>query len=148
LVAEQLDLSLGHLGPAFVDLGLLPAGRIEHGGVRARLIADAHEVVEDRLFGELLDDVRARGPAGEAGRNHGLAQRLQRARDVDALAPGRGALLDRAMTPAKTEVRYRERLVDRRVKRDRDDHLGLLPIFRHLSHSGLTQRATAKRPTG
>ena len=86
LVAEQLDLLRGDRRAALVDLGLLAGGRVDHRRVRARLLADAHEVVEDRLLGELLDDARAGRAAGEAGGDHGLAERLERARDVDALA--------------------------------------------------------------
>jgi hypothetical protein len=60
-------------------------------------------------------------PAKPVG-DHRLAERLQRARDVHALAARHRALLDRAVTPPKPEVRHRQRLVDRRVERDRDDH--------------------------
>ncbi len=46
--------SLGrHLGPALVDLGLRAGRRIVHRGVRARLLADPHEVAEDRLLRQL-----------------------------------------------------------------------------------------------
>ena len=46
------------------------------------------------LLGELLDDAGAGRAAGDAGRDHGLAERLQRARDVHALAAGHRGLLD------------------------------------------------------
>ena len=74
LVLEQFDLALGHLGAAFVDLGLLAGGGIEHRGIGPRLVADADEVVEDRLLGQLLDDVGPGRPAGEAGGDHRLAE--------------------------------------------------------------------------
>ena len=122
LVAKQLDLPLGHRRTAFVDLGLFAGGRIEHRGVGARLLADAHEVVEDRLLGQLLDDVRPGGAAGEAGGDHRLPEGLQRARDVHALAARARPLVHGAVAPSQPEVRHRQRLVDRRVERDRDDH--------------------------
>ena len=48
LVDEQLDLLLGDLRAALVDLGLLAGRRVDHRGVRARLLADAHEVRQHR----------------------------------------------------------------------------------------------------
>ena len=74
-------------------------------------------------LGQLLDDARAGGAAGHAGGDHRLAERLQRARDVHALAAGHGGLLDRAVAAAEPEVRHGERLVDRGVEGDGDDHL-------------------------
>ena len=62
LVAEELDLRVGDRRPALVDLGRLAVRRVVDGHVRARLLADAHEVVEDRLLGELLDDAGAGRP--------------------------------------------------------------------------------------
>ena len=62
------------------------------------------------------------GPPAKPGRDHGLAERLERARDVDALAAGHRALLDGAVAAPEPEVRHRERLVDRRVEGDGDDH--------------------------
>ena len=52
----------------------------------------------------------------------GCAERLEHARDVDALAARHRRLLDGAVAAAEPEVRHRERLVDRRVERDGDDH--------------------------
>ena len=62
------------------------------------------------------------GAAGEPGGDHRLAERLERARDVDALAAGHRRLLDGAVAAAEPEVRHRQRLVDRGVERDGDDH--------------------------
>src|SRR5206468_2846494 len=90
------------------------------------------EVVEDRLLGELLDDSRPRRPAREPGRDHRLAERLERAGDVDALAARHRALLDRAVTAAEPEVRHGERSVDRGVERDGDDHAASVPLRRRL----------------
>ena len=66
---------------------------------------------------------RAGGTAGHAGGDHGLAQRLQRPRHVHALAARHRGLLDRAVAAAEPEVRHGERLVDRGVEGDGDDHL-------------------------
>src|SRR6202035_1497041 len=68
--------------------------------------------------------------AGEAGRDHRLAEALQRARDVDSLAARHRALFDGAMASPEPEVRHGERLVDRRVEGDRDDHPASVPTFR------------------
>jgi hypothetical protein len=105
-----------------VDLRLLAARGVDHGGRRARLLADPHEVVEDALLGQVLDDARARRPARHTGRDHRLPQRAQRARHVHALAAGHRRLLDGAVTLAQPEVRHGERLVDGGVEGDGDDH--------------------------
>src|ERR1700682_372631 len=86
--------------------------------------------------------MRTSGAAGEAGRDHRLAELLQRPRDVDALAAGHRPLLDGAMAPPKPEVRHRERLVDRRVERDRNDHLGSVPTFQRAQPRGAVERTT------
>src|SRR5262249_56610024 len=95
---------------------------VDHREVRRRLVADAGEVVEDRLLAELLDQPAAGRAAGETGRDHGAAEQLQRARDVDALPAGGGAALDRAMALAEAEARDRHGAVDRRVEGDGEDH--------------------------
>src|SRR4051794_346572 len=128
LVVEEPDLGREHLRAALVDLGLLAVGGVEHRGVRARLVADAHEVVEDRLLGELLDDARPGRSSGEPGGDHRLAERLERARYVDALAARHGALLDGPVATPEPEVRHGERLVDGGVERDGDDHA--TPLWR------------------
>src|SRR6185312_3221598 len=122
LVAEQLHLALGDGGTALVDLRLHAGRRVEHGGVRARFLADADEVGQHRLGRERVDDARAGRAAGEAGGDHGAPEQLDLARDVDALPAGHRRLRDRAMAAADAEVRHLERLVDRRVEGDRDDH--------------------------
>ena len=71
---------------------------------------------------ELLDDPRAGRAAAKPGRDDRRAERLEHARDVDALAARQRRLLDRAVAATEPEVRHRERLVDRRVEGDRDDH--------------------------
>ena len=78
---------------------------------------DAYEVVEDRLGSELLDDPRARPAAGEAGRDDGDVEALQRARDVDALATRERQHVARAVAEADLEDRNGERAVERGVER-------------------------------
>ena len=68
---------------------------------RPRLVLDAHEVGEDRLLGELLEDAPPVAAPGEAGRDDGHAETLQRARDGDPLAAGERELLARAVTLAR-----------------------------------------------
>ena len=122
LVDEQLGLLLGDLRAALVDLGLLAGRRVDHRRVGARLLADAHEVAEHGQLRELVDDPRAGRAAREAGGDHRRAERLEHARDVDALAARHRRLLHRAVAAPEPEVRHGERLVDGRVEGDRDDH--------------------------
>src|SRR5581483_3479932 len=116
---------LGDGRAALVDLRVLAAGRVEHDGVRPRLLADPPEVVEDRFVRQRLDDPRARRPAREPCRDHGTTEALDRPRDVDALATRHRRLLDRPMTAPEPEVRHLQRLIDCRVEGDRDDHAAL-----------------------
>ena len=118
----MLDLVRLDARSLLVDLGLLAGRRVEHGGVGSRLLADANEVVQDRLLTELGDDLGSRRPALEAGRDHGLAERLEHPRDVHALAAGQRAAFDGAVAAPEPEARYRQRLVDCRVEGDGDDH--------------------------
>ena len=83
------------------------------------------------------------GAAGEAGRDHRLAERLERARDVDPLAARHGGLLDRAMATPEPEVGHREGLVDRRVEGDGDDHaIPLDPSWRRRRRTARRRRRT------
>src|SRR6185503_6782635 len=59
---------------------------------------------------------------GKTGRDHRLAERLQRPRDVDSLATRHRPLLAGAVPAADLEVRHGQRLVDGRVEGDCDDH--------------------------
>src|SRR5205085_8575897 len=143
LVDEQLQLRRRDLRSALVDLGLVAGGRIDHRGRGARLLADAHEVVEDSLLGQVLDDARPGRPAGHTRGDHRLAECLQRARDVDALSARHRRLLNSAMAPAQPEAWDRERLVDRRVERDGDDHLTRLGLPSSLTTRSRTRSTTS-----
>src|SRR4051794_34004156 len=149
LVDEQLELGLAHRRPALVDLGLLAGGGIDHRGRGARLLPDAHEVVEDRLLGELLDYPRAGAPSRHARRDDRLAERLQHASHVHALAARHGGLLHRAVAPPEPEVRDRQGAVDGGIESDGDDHLCLSlpsPAARTvLARSAPTQTAARAR---
>src|SRR5205085_7088510 len=59
---------------------------------------------------------------GKAGRDHGAAQQLQRPGDVDPLAAGDGAALDRAVAAALAEVGDGDGPVDRGIEGDGEDH--------------------------
>ena len=122
LLEQQVELVGVHCGPPLVDLGVRAARWVDHGGGRPRLALDVHEVVEDRFVGQLLDDARARLAAHEAGRDHGHAERLERAGDVDALAAGERDARACAMALPTLEVGHGQRPVDRRVECDSDDH--------------------------
>ena len=119
LLHEHLELDSRDLGAPLVDLGVRPGGRIDDRGGRARLGCDPHEVVEDRLGGELLDDPRPRSPSGEPGRDDRHLEDLQRARDVDALAAGEREHLARAVPEADLEDGDGQRAVERGVRRSR-----------------------------
>ena len=86
---------------------------------------DLDEVVEDLLGVEQLADPRAGRPAGQPGGDHRLAEALQRARDVDALAAGGRPRVDRAVAVAERDAGHRDRPVERDVQRDREDHSSL-----------------------
>ncbi len=124
LVVEQLELLRADGRPTLVDLGLQSGGRVEHGRVRARLLADADERVEDRLVVERLDDPGPGGPSGQTGGDHRLPQPLDHAGDVDSLAARASSPARRCGAGDPGEVRDLERLVERRVERDGDDHAG------------------------
>ena len=147
LVHEQLELALGDARAALVDLRLLAGGGVHDRRGHARLLADADEVVEDRLVGELLDDPDARGAARDAGGDHRLAQRLQGPCHVHPLAARHRRLLHRAVAAAQAEVRDGERLVDRRVERDRDDH-ALLRVMPARGYANRRARAFALAAPG
>ena len=122
LLEQHLELLGGDVRAPLVDLGVRVLGRIDDGRRRARLLADADEVVEDRLGGQLLDDARAGAAAGEPGRDDGHVEPLERARDVDPLAAGERQHLARAVAVAALEVRHGQRPVERSVQRHGDDH--------------------------
>src|SRR6266508_3097692 len=129
-LAEQHRELLRHdLRAPLVDLGVRPRRRINDGGGRARLVPDAHEVVEDRLGCQLLDDARTGASAREPGRHDRDVEPLERARDVDPLAPGQRESLARAVALAQLEVRHRDRPVERDVERDGDDHVNQSPMW-------------------
>ena len=98
----------------------------EVGSITARLVRDSPSM---RVKSLSIDSSRSRSSirvpvaaAGEPGGDHGPAEQLQGARDVDALAARHRPRLDRAMAMAETEVRDRDGAVDRGVQGDREDH--------------------------
>ena len=118
-----MQLTGGDHGAVFVDLGLGVAGGIDDGGRGSRLAADAHEIVEDALGGEILHDPDAGLAAGEAGGDHGLPERLQGPGDIDALAAGKRQALAGAVAETRLEIRHRQRAVKSRVECNGNDHL-------------------------
>ena len=125
LLHEHLELDRRDLRSPLVDLGVRPVGRIDDCGRRARLGGDAHEVVEDRLGGQLLDDPRSGTSAGEPGRDDRHLEDLQRPGDVDALAARERQHLARAVAEPDLEHGHGERPVERRVRRHGDDHVSI-----------------------
>ena len=109
-------------GPHSLISVYVPDGRVDDGRRGARLVGDPHEVVEDPLGRQLLDDARAGAAAGEAGRDHGHVEPLERAGDVDPLAAGEREHAARAVAVAELEVRDGDRPVERGVERDGEDH--------------------------
>ena len=83
--------------------------------------------------------------ADEAGRDHRLAEQAEGAGDVDPLAAGDGAALDRAVAAAEAEVRHRDRAVDRGVEGDCEDHFWVTPDICSLSPRAL-RRLSARQP--
>ena len=146
LVEEGLALLLGDHRAPLVDLGLAEAGRVDDRGGGTRLAGDAHEVVEDALAREPLDDLLAGAPADEPAGHHRLADGAQRARDVDALAARQGEALARAMPEARDEVGHGQRLVDGGVGCEGDDHVSRRSLV--TSVAALTWTCPAGRPSG
>ena len=124
LLQQGLGLGLGDHGAVLDDLGLRHGGGVDHRRGGTRLSADVHEVVEDVLALQALDDELTRAPADEAGDDHRLAQRLERPGDVDSLAAREREALGGAVPEPGLEVGDGECLVDRGVGRDGDDHAG------------------------
>ena len=122
LLDQRLQLGGGHFGAVLVDLGLQPAGRVDHRGRRPRLAADPHEIVEDALAGKTLDDLDAGTAAGQARGDHGIPQPFERASDVDALPPWHHDSLLRPVPVTELKVRDGQRLVDRGIDGDCEDH--------------------------
>ena len=150
LVHQHPELGLGHLRAPLVDLRLRARRRVDDERRGARLVADADEVVEDRLARQLLDDARAGAAAGEPGRDDGDVEPLERARDVDALAARERQHLARAVTLPELERRDGERAVERGVEGDGDDHgVSTVPRdgapVRRASQRRLGERRRARR---
>ncbi len=123
LLAEQLELLLGDRRAALVDLGVHAGGRVEHRHVRARLLADAHEGVEDRLVVQRLDDPRARWrrrsrPVAITGWPRRLIARAM----LTPLPPGIVVWSTVRCRRPGVKFGHLERLVERGVERDGDDH--------------------------
>ena len=123
LVEQRLALLFGDHGAPLVDLGLGEARRIDHSGRGTGLPGDAHEVVQDSLAREPLDDLLPSASADQAAGDHRLADGPQGARDVDTLAAGQGEALTGPMAKAGDEVRHGQRLVDGSVGCKGDDHV-------------------------
>ncbi len=128
LLEQDLELGPGDLRAPLVDLGVGARGRIDHGRRRPRLLPDPDEVVEDRLLGQLLDDPRARAPAGEAGGDDRHVEPLEGARHVDPLPAGEHERAARAVPVPELEDRDGQRPVERGVESDGDDH-GTCPFL-------------------
>ena len=107
LLEQHLELLGRDLRPPLVDLRVGALGRVDDGGRRSRLLADADEVVQDRLGGQLLDDPRAGPAARETGRDDRDVEPLQRPRDVDPLAARERQHLARPVALPAVEVRAR-----------------------------------------
>ena len=110
-----------------VDLGVGARGRVDDGRGRARLVADPDEVVQDRLLRQLLDDPRARSPAGEPRRDDRHVEPLERPRHVDPLAARERQHAARPVPVPELEDRDGQRAVERGVESDGDDHERSLP---------------------
>ena len=126
---EALDLLRADRRAALVDLGLLAGGRVDHRQVDPGLAGDPGEVGQHRLLAQLFEHAGAGRAAGEAGGDHGLAEQAERAGDVDPLAAGDGAALDRAVAAPEPEVRHRDGAVDRGVEGDGEDHFATTPAI-------------------
>ena len=82
-----------HLRAPLVDLGVGAGGRVDDGGGRARLVPDPHEVVEDRLLGQLLDDPRPVRPPASPVATTGTSSRLSARATLMPLPPASASTL-------------------------------------------------------
>ena len=122
LLDQHVELVRRHLRPPLVDLRVRVPGGVDDRGRRPRIVLDPHEVVQDRLRGQLLDDAGARAPAGQAGGDDRNAEPFQRAGDVDPLAACKRQARACPVPLVELEVRHGERAVDGGVESDGDDH--------------------------
>src|SRR5262249_7348361 len=109
-------------GAPLVDLRVRVPGRVDDRGRRPRIVVDPHEVVQDRLGRQLLDDARARPTSGEAGGDDRDAETFEGPRDVDALAAGESEAGAGAVPLVQLEVGHRQRAIDGGIQSDGDDH--------------------------
>ena len=121
LLAQDLELLRVDERAPLDDLRVLARGRVDDRRRRPRLVLDPDEVVEHRLFAQLLEDAPSVAAADEAGRDDGHAEPLERARDDDPLAARERQLLARPVALAALEVRHGQDPVERRVHGDGDD---------------------------
>ncbi len=110
-------------GPRSLISVCSPGGGVDDHEVGARIALDLGEVVEDGLLRQTLEDSRARAAARQPGGDHGAPEQLQGARDVDALAAGDRARLDRAVALPEPEVGHGDRAVDGGIEGDGEDHV-------------------------
>ena len=122
LLQESLELLGGDHRAVLDDLRLARAGGVDDGRGGTRLAGDTHEVVKDVLVPQPLDDLLPSAAAHQAADDDRLAQSLESAGDVDALAAGQREALAGTVPKADLEVRHSQRLVDSGVGRDSDDH--------------------------
>src|SRR5262249_24701848 len=153
LLAQHLELLGPHLRPPLVDLGVGVARRVDDRGRRARFPLDAHEVVEDRLAREALDDPHSRLAAGEPGRDDGPAHQLERPRDVQSLTACERQAGARPVTLAALEVRHRDRPREGGVESDGHYHVKRPPrsftvrVAYHLTRPARPGFATEREAT-
>ncbi len=121
LLEELLDLRRGHDRTVLDDLRLPHRRRVDDHRRGPRLAGDVREVVEDVLALQTLRYLLPGEAADEPGDDDGIAEALERSRDVDALAARERQALTGAVAMPGLEVGHRERLVDGGVRCDRDD---------------------------
>ena len=121
LLEEHLQLLFLDMRAPLVDLRVRRRRGVDDRRRGAGLVGDAHEVVEDRLGGQLLDDARA-GEASSQARGHDRhVEPFQRPGDVDSLAAGDREPAAGPVPLAALEIGDRERPVERGIERDGDD---------------------------
>ena len=118
LVAEQIDLqALVTAGPQLVDLGLLAGGRVQPGGVGARLPSEcARSPRGSTPIGQQLDHAGPVGPPVNPVATTGRPRRLIARATLTPLPPGIVSLGDATVPAAEPEVRDLQGLVDRGVE--------------------------------
>jgi hypothetical protein len=119
-VAPDRGPQLGrHIRPSIVDRRGLPAFGIDEDRCRARFaLGEPEESLGDVSLVQQGADPPATGAGDQAGGEHGAAQGVRRAGDVEPLAAGQNQLLGRVTALPGVKARDKQDAIERAVEGD------------------------------